>query len=106
MADDLIAATNKVLETGNGAWSVPTLVARAGGDAKKRFIEFFAAQIRKRNTREAYVRAVVDFFDWAEEIDIGGLLDIEPIHVAAWVELKTQAYEPQTVKQKLAALPL
>lgn len=27
-------------------------------------------------------------FDWAEEMDIGGLLDIEPVQVAARVELK------------------
>jgi len=104
MAGDLIAATSGVLETGNGARNVPALVVAAGGDAQKRFIEFFAAQIRNRDTREAYIHAVVDFFDWAEEMDIGGLLDIEPVHVAAWVELKTRSFEPQTVKQQLAAL--
>jgi site-specific recombinase XerD len=104
MAGDLIAATSGVLETGNGVRNVPTLVANAGGDAQKRFIEFFAAQIRNRITREAYIRAVVDFFDWAEEMEIGDLLDIEPVHVAAWVELKTRSFEPQTVKQQLAAL--
>ena len=104
MEGDLIAATSGVLETGNGVQNVPSLVVQAGGDAQKRFIEFFAAQIRNRDTREAYIRAVVDFFDWAEEMDIGGLLDIEPVHVAAWVELKTRSFEPQTVKQQLAAL--
>jgi len=104
MAGDLIAATSGSLGTGNGARHVPSLVVQAGGGAQKRFIEFFAAQIRNRNTREAYIRAVVDFFDWAEEMEIGGLLDIEPVHVAAWVELKTRSFEPQTVKQQLAAL--
>jgi site-specific recombinase XerD len=104
MAGDLIAATSGVMGTGNGARNVPILVVQAGGNAQKRFIEFFAAQIRNRNTREAYIRAVVDFFDWAEEMDIGGLLDIEPVHVAAWVEFKTRSFEPQTVKQQLAAL--
>ena len=43
MAGDLIAATSGALDTGNGARNVPTLVVRAGGDAQKRFIEFFAA---------------------------------------------------------------
>lgn len=52
----------------------------------------------------AYVRAVTDFFAWAEEVEIGELVDIEPIHVASWVEMKTHAYEPQTVKQQLTAL--
>jgi integrase/recombinase XerD len=104
MAEDLITATDAVRDTGYGARNLPALVVSAGSNAQKRFIEFFAAQIRNKNTREAYIRAVVDFFEWAEEMEIGGLLDIEPVHVAAWVELKTQAYEPQTVKQQLAAL--
>jgi integrase/recombinase XerD len=104
MAADLITASDAVRDTGYGARNLPSLVVSAGGNAQKRFIEFFAAQIRNKNTRAAYIRAVVDSFDWAEEMEIGGLLDIEPVHVAAWVELKTQAYEPQTVKQQLAAL--
>ena len=58
MAGDLITATSGGLETGNGARNVPSLVVQSGGDAQKRFIEFFAAQIRNRNTREAYIRAV------------------------------------------------
>jgi hypothetical protein len=37
---------------------MPSLIVRAGGAAEKRFLEFFAAQIRNRNTREAYLRAV------------------------------------------------
>ena len=101
---DLVEATSGLLETANGASVMPSLIVRARGNAQKRFVEFFAAQIRNRNTRETYLRAVVDFFDWSEEMDIGELLDIEPVHVAAWVELKTRSFEPQTVKQQLAAL--
>jgi hypothetical protein len=33
-------------------------------------------------------------------------VDIEPVHVVAWVELKTRSFEPQTVKQQLAAQPV
>jgi len=85
---------------------LPSLIVRAGGNAERRYLEFFAAQIRNRNTREAYLlRAVRDFLDWAEtEARIEDLLDIEPLHVAAWVEIKTQTYEAQSVKQQLAAL--
>ena len=104
MIGDLVKTNSGVFETGNGTPAMPSLIVHAGGNAQKRFIEFFAAQIRNRNTRAAYFRAVVDFFDWAEEMEIGGLLDIEPVHVAAWVELKTRSFEPQTVKQQLAAL--
>jgi len=88
-----------------GAVGMPALIARAGQNAEKCFLGFFAAQIRNRNTREAFLRAVRDFLDWAEsEARIEVLLDIEPLHVAAWVELKTQTYEAQSVKQQLAAL--
>lgn len=93
-----------VLRAGSAAPALPAIIVQAGGEAQKRFIEFFAAQIRNRNTRAAYVRAVVDFFDWCAEYDVGALIDMEPVHVASWVELKTRGFEPQTVKQQLAAL--
>ena len=58
-------------------------------------------QIRNRNTREAYLHAVRDFLHRAEtEARIEDLLDIEPLHVAAWVEIKTQTYEAQSVKRE------
>ncbi len=28
----------------------------------------------------------MDFFDWAEDVEIGNLVDIEPVHVAASAE--------------------
>ena len=95
MTGELVTAKSGVLETAGGARGMPALIARAG--AEKRFLEFFAAQIRNRNTREAYLRAVRDFLDWAEsEAQIGDLLDIEPVDVAGWVKLKTQVYEAQS----------
>jgi len=107
--DTTVGSTPKGLAAGGdgaGAGSgVPALIRRAGGGAEKRFLEFFAAQIRNRNTREAYLRAVRDFLGWVEGVaGIQDLLDIEPVHVAAWVELKTKSYEAQSVKQQLAAL--
>lgn len=105
MTNALVTRQSGVLGTTDGATGMPALIARAGGNAEKRFLEFFAAQIRNRNTREAYLRAVRDFLEWAEsEAGIENLLDIEPLHVAAWVEIKTQTYEAQSVKQQLAAL--
>lgn len=41
-------------------------MVRAGSDAERGDLEFVAAQIRNRNAREAYLRAVRDFLDWAE----------------------------------------
>jgi site-specific recombinase XerD len=105
MANELVSAKSGVLTAAGDAPGLPSLIVRAGDGAKRRYLEFFAAQIRNRNTREAYLRAVRDFLDWAEtEARIEDLLDIEPLHVAAWVEIKTQTYEAQSVKQQLAAL--
>jgi site-specific recombinase XerD len=102
---ELFTAQSGVLTASVDVQGLPSLIVRAGGDAKRRYLEFFAARIRNRSTREAYLRAVRDFLGWVEtDAGITDLLDIEPLHVAAWVELKTQTYEAQTVKQQFAAL--
>jgi len=81
--------------------AVPVAIASAGDQATRRFVEFFAATIRNKNTRMAYYRAACNFFGWLEEHRI---VDIEPIHVAAYVEtLQASAAKP-TVKQHLAAV--
>jgi site-specific recombinase XerC len=52
----------------------------------------------------AYYRAACHFFDWVEQHDISELADIEPVHVAAYIEvLQTTAAKP-TVKLHLAAI--
>jgi site-specific recombinase XerD len=84
--------------------AAPAVIAGAGDHAARRFLEFFAATIRNKNTRMAYYRAVTDFFAWVERHKIGSLVDIEPLHVAAYVEtLGTRMAKP-TVKQHLAAV--
>ena len=85
--------------------TVPGLIARAGENAGRRFLEFFAATIRNKNTRAAYYRAVNRFFAWCEqEAHIVYLGDIEPLHVAAYVEQLQKTYEKPSVKQHLAAI--
>ena len=92
-------------ETGVVEWysaaSVPAVIDRAGGPARKRFLEFFTATIRNENTRIAYARAVGAFFAWCQEYRLE-LVDIEPIHVAAYIERHPRS--PPTVKQHLAAV--
>src|SRR4051812_33692293 len=83
--------------TGN----VPVVIDRAGGHARKRFLEFFTATIRNENTRMAYARAIGPFFEWCRSYRLE-LLDIEPIHVAAYIERHPGS--PPTVKQHLAAI--
>lgn len=87
-----------------GMPALPALFA-ATPDAARRYLEFFTANIRNPNTRRAYARAASDFATWCSDVaGIAELRDIEPIHVAAYVEtLQTRLAEP-SVKQQLAAI--
>jgi site-specific recombinase XerD len=98
-----VIAPARVSITG-AALVVPGLVADAGEHATRRFLEYFAAQIPNRNTRAAYARAACRFFAWCERRGIGELTDIEPLHVAAYVEELQASHEKPTVKQHLAAV--
>jgi hypothetical protein len=51
----------------SGSVVIPAAIAGAGDHAVRRFLEFFAATIRNRNTREAYYRAACSFFAWLEQ---------------------------------------
>ena len=98
------AAAPTRASTVRSALVVPAAIADAGEHAARRFLEFFAANIRNKNTRMAYYRAVCSFFAWVEQHRIGELSDIEPVHVAAYIEaLQARAAKP-TVKQHLAAI--
>ncbi len=81
----------------------PTLIVRAGERAQERFLEFFAANIRNKNTREAYFRAISRFCKWADERPLS-LESIRPVHVASYIEHHTVGLSDPTVKQHLAAI--
>ncbi len=83
---------------------VPAIVADAGNQAAHRFLEFFAATIRNKNTRMVYYRAVTRFFAWCDHHKLGEIADIEPLHVAAYIEGLQKDFERPTVKQHLAAI--
>jgi site-specific recombinase XerD len=87
----------------NSGSIVPAIIADAGQKAGKRFIEFLTATIRNGNTRQAYARAIGDFFAWCEQHHLT-LTGIEPVHVAAYIEAMTKARSAPTVKQHLAAI--
>ncbi len=80
---------------------LPPAIARAGEKAAWRFIEFFAANIRNKNTRVAYAHAITQFFYWAESKRFG-LYDLRPALIALYIE--QHAGSPPTVKQHLAAI--
>ena len=80
---------------------VPAIIAAAGDKASEHFLEFFAATIRNKNTRAAYVQAAAQFFRWCEQYDLR-LASIRPLHVSAYIESK--ALTAPSIKQHLAAL--
>ncbi|MBV8774959.1 MAG: site-specific integrase, partial [Deltaproteobacteria bacterium] len=86
-----------------GLESLPAAILAHGERAGRRFIEFFTATIRNRNTRMAYARAVKRFFDWCDEHRLG-LDDIEPIAIAAYIEELGVEIAKPSVKQHLAAI--
>jgi site-specific recombinase XerD len=80
---------------------VPAIIAAAGDKASEHFLEFFAATIRNKNTRAAYVQAVAQFCRWCEEHGLQ-LASIRPLHVSAYIEGKPLT--APSIKQHLAAL--
>jgi site-specific recombinase XerD len=83
--------------------AVPALYAPTPG-AAKRFIEYFAANIRNVNTRRAYLHAVREFAMWCSTQQLHDIVDIEPLHVAAYIEQLTDRLAKPSIKQHLAAI--
>ena len=86
------------------SFPVPALIARASPSTRKKFFEFFTVPIRNANTRAAYYRAIQQFLAWAERTGYQDLEDIEPITVAAYIEILQRRAAPPTVKQHMAAI--
>ncbi len=84
--------------------ALPALIASADNHAQRRFLEFFAVTIRNAHTRRAYMRAAAEFLTWCEDHKLRALEDIEPLHVAAWIEGLGQTLSAPSVKQRLAGL--
>ena len=99
----IVGSENPVIVAARGTFWVPRVIAAAGETAARRFLEFFAATIRNKNTRLAYYHATVRFFAWCDHHKIGELADIEPLHVAAYVEVLGKDFEKPTVKQQRPA---
>ena len=72
--------------------------------AAKRMLEFFTAQINNPHTRRAYLNAARRFAAWCRDHRIGQLADVQPVHVAAFIQDLQGRLAPATVKQHLAAL--
>lgn len=103
MSSELVPVPSRDLARA-GLDRLPAAIQRAGDAAAWRFVEFFAATIRNRNTRAAYARAVSQFFAWCERHRLRTLDQISPIAVAAYIENHPGA--APTVKQHLAAIKM
>src|SRR5438067_4433970 len=95
---------NQPVPINSSAAVLPVLVAAAGEHASRRFLEFFAANIRNPHTRRAYYRAATEFLAWCGDAGVPSIGGIQPIHVAAWIEAATRELAAPSVKQRLAAL--
>ncbi|HWR53970.1 MAG TPA: tyrosine-type recombinase/integrase [Bryobacteraceae bacterium] len=83
--------------------ALPALFAPDPATAKRVF-EFFTANIRNPHTRRAYAKAAGSFAVWCEARGLDQLRDVQPIHVAAYVEELQGRVSAPTVKLQLAAL--
>ena len=95
--------TSEIVSVKSSGFTVPAVIADAGEKASYRFLEFFTANIRNKNTRAAYVRALTPFLAWCGKH--GRRLEaIDPISIAAYIEQLQATHSKPTVKQHLAAI--
>src|ERR1700735_4982029 len=99
MTGDL--APSPLLPARPGGFPVPAIIADAGDKASEHFLEFFAATIRNKNTRAAYMTAIAQFCSWCQDNGLT-LSGIRPLHVSAYIE--SRAMSAPSIKQHLAAI--
>jgi integrase/recombinase XerD len=87
-----------------GLDSLPAAIARAGEKAAWRFVEFFTANTRNKNTRAAYAQALAQFFDWCDARKLQQLEYIRPVLIGGYIEEMLGTRSAPTVKQHLAAI--
>jgi hypothetical protein len=91
----------------SSAHTLLALVAVAGERASMRFLEFFAANIRNRQTRRAMpgnVRAGEEFLACCAGVRVASIGDIQPVPVAACIEAVTRELAAPSVKQQLVTI--
>jgi site-specific recombinase XerD len=99
---ELVVITDTAVRAAAGI-TIPGLFAPDAPTAKRVF-EFFTANIRNPHTRKAYGRAAAAFAAWCEAHGIDNLRDVQPVHVAAYIEELQQCVAAPSVKLRLAAL--
>lgn len=87
----------------NAGIQLPALFSPDAGTAR-RVIEFFTANIRNPYTRKAYAKAAGEFAAWCEAHGIAHLRDVQPVHVAAYIEELQRRISAPSVKLQLAGI--
>src|ERR1700722_18143799 len=112
MQNTLVHVSPRPLSTNMGRNFVPTLFAAVGDKAADRFIEFFTANIRNKNTRTAYAIAVTRFSNWCQDRGFR-LRQLKASHFGAYIEELSNPSDPErrplskpSVKQHLAAITM
>jgi site-specific recombinase XerD len=94
---------SQLVERPNLQPQLPALFAPDLATAR-RTLEFFTAQIRNANTRRAYAATAHEFAAWCGSQSIVSLRDVQPVHVAAYIEGLQLRLSAPSIKQRLAAL--
>lgn len=84
--------------------ALPALVASADKCAQLRFLEFFAVKIRNSHTRRAYTFAAGEFLAWCDARGVTSIANVQPLHIAIWIEELGHEVSAPTVKQRLAGV--
>jgi len=95
---------NQLVPLPSPTLTIPALIAVADAPAQRRFLEFFAANIRNAHTRRAYARAASEFLSWCANHGVTSIGVVQPLHVAAWVEMLGREVSTPTVKLRLAGV--
>lgn len=86
-----------------GAGQLPVLFA-SDPRVARRVVEFFTAQIRSLPARKAYARTAGGFSDWYDAHGVAHLRDVEPVHVADYVEDLQLRMAAPSLKLRLARI--
>lgn len=82
---------------------LPAIIVRCGEKARRRFVEFYTAHIRNKNTRIAYSQAHRRFFGWCDAHNLP-LEAVQPALIGAYIEQLQESHMAPSVKQHLAAI--
>lgn len=83
---------------------VPALILATGARVQTLFWEFFVSNIRNPHPRRAYGRSIAEPLAWCEQHGLASIIDVELLHLGAYIEAVTRSQSASKAKQKLAAI--